>query len=202
MTAQKSVSTKEGSYWNTRFFKWSLEFMPNIVIIMLGTNDSKEPNWHADSYEADIAALVRTFKYAFKTKPDIYLMIPPGVEEYMKPVIEAKIQPDVIQTDIPKILQKVAKSTDVTIIDLSKLFIDPNEPTKVYTKYDKADPGYWTHDGIHPDDKSYLKMASFISCHLNIVQKPIFCAALPPHAPTISSYSLDSLVPTSTTLQS
>ena len=45
-------------YWKTSAFKAATEFKPDIVIIKLGTNDSKPQNWkHKAQYAADLAAL-------------------------------------------------------------------------------------------------------------------------------------------------
>ena len=46
-------------YWRTGAFKAATEFKPHIVIIKLGTNDSKPQNWkHRAQYAVDLAALV------------------------------------------------------------------------------------------------------------------------------------------------
>ena len=42
-------------YWTRPQFKMATEFQPNIVIIKLGTNDSKPQNWkYADQYGTDL----------------------------------------------------------------------------------------------------------------------------------------------------
>jgi lysophospholipase L1-like esterase len=60
-------------YWNESAFKLAQAFEPNVVIIMLGTNDTKPNNWtHKDKFEDDYKELVKTFQN-LKSKPRIYL---------------------------------------------------------------------------------------------------------------------------------
>ena len=64
------------SYWNTAEFSNSLEFKPDIVIIMLGTNDCK--NWNEAAFRADAIALVNEYK-ALDTNPRIIFAVSPNV---------------------------------------------------------------------------------------------------------------------------
>ena len=51
-------------------------FNPNIVIIKLGTNDSKPENWQFNStYQKDLEAMVDTLK-SLPAKPQVYLATP------------------------------------------------------------------------------------------------------------------------------
>ncbi len=63
-------------YWNEVAFQQAQAFDPNVVIIMLGTNDSKPYNWaHVDEFAKDYKDLVATFQ-ALKSKPRIYVCRP------------------------------------------------------------------------------------------------------------------------------
>ena len=49
------------SYWIGRF-RQSKEFAPDIVIIMLGTNDSKDAYWNETLYRTEAKELVRVYR--------------------------------------------------------------------------------------------------------------------------------------------
>jgi lysophospholipase L1-like esterase len=74
------------SYWNTAEFRASLESSPNIVTIMLGTNDAKRCNWYGvangspegvgKGYFFDYMDMVEAFS-SLPSAPQIYLAVPP-----------------------------------------------------------------------------------------------------------------------------
>jgi lysophospholipase L1-like esterase len=69
---------KSGDYpiWNESLFSQALNFDPNIVTIMLGTNDSKSQNWiHKAEFIPDYLALIDTFKQ-LPTHPEVYVCVP------------------------------------------------------------------------------------------------------------------------------
>ena len=64
-------------YWVLPEFTAALEYAPNAVVIMLGTNDSKMNNAsHRGDFEKDLDDLVDRFA-ALPTKPKIWLCTPP-----------------------------------------------------------------------------------------------------------------------------
>ncbi len=66
-------------YINQPEYPNSSTFNPNIVVIMLGTNDAKDANWanHA-SFNSDYNALVAHYRN-LSTHPVVYVMTPPFV---------------------------------------------------------------------------------------------------------------------------
>jgi lysophospholipase L1-like esterase len=72
-------------YWTTGTLQQALAFKPNIVTIMLGTNDTKPQNWRLkDQFTADYKDLIAKFQ-ALDTKPKIFLVRPtyiPGAGNY------------------------------------------------------------------------------------------------------------------------
>jgi lysophospholipase L1-like esterase len=50
------------TYWNTSQYRNSLRFKPNVVVIMLGTNDSKPWNWNSAKFNADYKALIAQYQ--------------------------------------------------------------------------------------------------------------------------------------------
>ena len=65
-------------YWTTGPLRFALESKPDIVVLMLGTNDAKVNNWrplHAE-FPVDYKTMIDTFKNLTNV-PKIYLMVPP-----------------------------------------------------------------------------------------------------------------------------
>lgn len=50
------------SYWDSAEFRQSKEFALDIVIIMLGTNDSKDAYWNETLYRTEAKELVRVYR--------------------------------------------------------------------------------------------------------------------------------------------
>lgn len=88
-------------YMKEQMFRDALNFAPDIVIIKLGTNDSKPQNWqHGNEYKHDMETMVTTFK-SLASKPRIYLCFPAkayalqwGINDS---IIVNEIIPDIIQ---------------------------------------------------------------------------------------------------------
>ena len=73
--AQKKFSC---SYWDTAEYMMAMNSKPDIVTIMLGTNDAYEENWNEKQFRSDYLELANRFKQ-LSTNPKIYLMIPPPI---------------------------------------------------------------------------------------------------------------------------
>ena len=122
----------DGPYWKTRAYKEAQDFQPDVVIIMLGTNDSKPQNWkYKDEFMFDLQEMVTHFRY-LDSKPKIWLCTPCPVYE------EGKwgITPSVVANEIVPMVQQVAENDNLPIIDIfsamshrSTCFVDTVHPT-------------------------------------------------------------------------
>ena len=101
-------------YWKLGAFKQVTDFGPNVVILKLGTNDTKPQNWGkaGKEYEADLRAMVAHFK-SLPTKPTIYLCLPAPVYQTRWGINEKTVKEGVIP-----VIRKVAKDEGLTVIDL------------------------------------------------------------------------------------
>lgn len=94
-------------------FNAALGLRPDIVVIKLGTNDTKPQNWiRSLSFEDDLEALVRDFK-GLASKPKIYLCLPVPVYETRWGINEAALSGGVIPA-----IRAVAKRRRLPVIDL------------------------------------------------------------------------------------
>lgn len=63
-------------YVQTKVYKDSKEFLPDIVLIKLGTNDTKPQNWkYKEQFAKDYQALIDTYR-ALPSHPQIILLTP------------------------------------------------------------------------------------------------------------------------------
>ena len=105
------------------------KFNPDVVIIMLGTNDTKAQNWQfKDQYEADYIYFVKKFQ-EMPTKPRVYICYPP----YIAGAGKYKINETNTVAQIPMI-DTVAKETGCSIIDVHGALFKKDEliPDKVH----------------------------------------------------------------------
>ena len=76
-SARTMLMKGDHPYMKEQMFQDALKYNPDIVVIKLGTNDSKSFNW---KYKADLPKDIQTMVSAFKaipSKPKIYLCYPP-----------------------------------------------------------------------------------------------------------------------------
>lgn len=107
------------SYWETQELKDALLFNPQVVIIMLGTNDCWPPRWEQNKKE--FVSTFRDFVLLFRTlisAPTIYLCTPPPMFDDPASTASKQMQLEVV----PLVLQ-AASETNCTVIDLNKTLL-------------------------------------------------------------------------------
>jgi len=130
------LSKGDAPYINEKKYKDALAFLPNIVVIKLGTNDTKPANWkHAEEFVADYTALIESFA-KLESKPKIYLCTPVPAFPGEWGIENSRIKDGVI----PKVLA-IAKDKKRPVIDLyqalsgkAKLFPDKVHPNAAGAK--------------------------------------------------------------------
>ncbi len=131
-------------YQNELAWRDALAFRPDIVIIKLGTNDSKPENWQYNKgFKDDLQQMVDALQ-ANKNNPRIFLCTPIPA---FKPTWN--INDSVIVHGITPVINKVAKKNKLQVIDLHTLYA--NDGDKMID------------DGIHPDAKGARRMAEIIA---------------------------------------
>jgi lysophospholipase L1-like esterase len=100
-------------YDKQKAYAAALEFKPDIVVIALGTNDTKPQNWKfKDEYVADYKAMIAAFREA-NPKVLVYACLPVPAYPGRWGINEEGIKGEVI----PRV-REVAKDTGVALIDL------------------------------------------------------------------------------------
>jgi len=126
-------------YWTEKAFKDAQAFNPDVVIIMLGTNDTKSWNWvHKDDFVADYKELIETFKN-LPAKPRVYICrANPIIEPNRYQILETNM--DVLLPEI----DQLATDEQVGEIDMHAALTGKPETEK---------------DGVHPNEEGARIMA-------------------------------------------
>ena len=135
----------DSPYWRQGAFIRAKQFAPTLVVIKLGTNDSKPGNWaHADEISADIAALVKTFR-DLPSKPEVVVVMPAPVFKPAYGITEellAKVRP---------LVEAGARQAGATVVDSAPTF---------------AGHEAWFRDGVHPNEEGAAALARLVAGHL------------------------------------
>lgn len=125
-------------YWKEKKFKELFELKPDIITLMLGTNDAKAGNWSKckDEFEADATAMVDTL-LSISSKPRVIIVFPPHI--FGSPY---KMSNDCIVKEV-EILRSIANKKGLQVID----------------EYTPTDKKSYFKDGCHPNNDGYKVIA-------------------------------------------
>ena len=137
-------------YWNTQQFINSGNFLPDIVIIMLGTNDSQPQNWsHSTNLVADYKSMIDHYRN-LSSHPAVYINTCPtvygsGLNGITDAIVTGQIVPLIKQISIDKICP----------------LIDVNAATKNMPQN--------FPDNVHPNDAGALVIAQTVFNSLTVI---------------------------------
>lgn len=153
-SARTLLSKGNLPYIKEKEYRDALALNPDIVIVKLGTNDSKPMNWKfQDDFIADLTAMVKRFKQ-LSSHPKIYLCYPIPVfarAPHFHP--EWGINDSIIANGVIPKIKTVQKKMHVRLIDLRKPFLGHEE---------------LVFDGIHPNAEGAKFLANEIYKQLTI----------------------------------
>lgn len=127
--ARTALNKGDHPYMIEQKYKDALEFAPDIVVIKLGTNDSKPINWvHKNEFKQDIKTMVESFQ-KLASAPQIYLCYP--AKAYSD---KFAIKDSIIINDIIPFITEVAEECKVKIINLHTPTsnMEENFPDKIH----------------------------------------------------------------------
>jgi acyl-CoA thioesterase I len=121
----------DASYWLEDKYMEALAWNPDIVIIKLGTNDSKPQNWiYSDEFETNYIEFINSFRQ-LTGNHKIYICTPiPVFRE------EWGISQGIVTDEMIPMIRKIAQTQKVKLIDLYTAMLDREELAP---------------DGIHPN---------------------------------------------------
>ncbi len=133
----------------------SREFAPDIVVILLGANDSKTFNWDTEvagkrvypaQFETDMLDLVTVYQ-DLPSRPKVYVATPLPAYPDDSGSVRYSIRPDVIREEIRPIIERIAAQTGAPVIDLYSVFDGKPE---LYS------------DGLHPTAEGAALLAQAV----------------------------------------
>ncbi len=154
VSARTMQKAGDHPYWNEKAFTDAKAFAPDIVLIKLGTNDTKPQNWNAQRFAADAHEMVAAFQ-ALPSKPRVCICLP-------VPVFKADqwgIRAAVVKNEVLPILRQTAFDTGADLVNLHTPMLD-----------DAA----CFPDTVHPNAEGADRMARRIARHLAQPEDPAF----------------------------
>ena len=135
------------SYLQSKQYQQALEFKPHVVVMMLGTNDSRQKFWpkHKDNFVDTYVKIIKSFQ-GLETKPAIWLCYPPKAYSGKFGLNDDNIKNEII----PKI-DEVAKKVGAKVIDIHTLTSNREEMFS---------------DGIHPTPEGSRYLAENVAAAL------------------------------------
>jgi alpha-L-fucosidase 2 len=128
-------------YWVCKEFYNVFAFQPDIIIIKLGTNDTKAKNWDEVHFEKDYQAFIDTLR-TIPGNPEIIVCLPVPAYQTAWGINDSTLTAGVIPA-----IKRIAKTNHLQMIDLYQHM--GNQPENF-------------PDGIHPNEVGARNMALFI----------------------------------------
>ena len=134
-------------YWECKEFYDVFAFNPDVIVIKLGTNDTKSHNWNYENFKKDYQALIDTFN-TITANPKIFVCLPVPVFKTMWGINDSTLT-----TAIIPVIKEIAKNNDLQVIDLYQSMKDQEENFPDY---------------IHPNEKAAKKIAEIVAGEINL----------------------------------
>ena len=120
-------------YVETMAYGESRAWNPDIVLLMLGSNDCTPWNWDAESFRRDYGRIVASYR-DLPSQPRIILIAPVRMFRVMG-LTFGGLSPETLEEGVRTVIREVAAESGLPCIDLVDLFTDAR----------------FCHDGVHPD---------------------------------------------------
>lgn len=148
VSATTLMSAGDRPYIKTAQYRASLDFNPDIVLIKLGTNDSKEANAEKikEHYKSDYQKLIDTYQ-SLSSRPRIILLLPVGCYKSQGEFFGVN---KIYEQSVIPLIKELAFENDLEVIDLYHLFADNL-------------PSYIMPDRLHPSAIGARRMVERIA---------------------------------------
>lgn len=136
-------------YWNEPQFQQVKDFQPDVVVIKLGTNDSKPQNWvHKADFVKDYLDLIAEFRAHMPKDGKVYVVIPVPVTR-----VNFGINPEVMNNEQRLMLMEIIQKSGAEAIDLYTPLMDKPELLP---------------DGVHPNTEGLSIMATVVARRIRL----------------------------------
>ena len=131
-------------YMAEDYYEDSKAFSPNIVILMLGTNDTKKINWNKIQFINDYRFLLDSY-LSLPSNPTVYVMLPPPLFGMKKK--DTYPNQIILSTQTIPLIKVIASQKKLPVIDVYSAF--ENKP-------------YLLSDGCHPNEVGAESIAKLV----------------------------------------
>ncbi len=131
-------------YVETSAFRSSLAWEPDIVLLMLGSNDASPYDWDPDAFRRDYEHIVAAYR-ELPSAPRIILIAPPRIHRVLGETFMG-LSPEILEEGIRPTIRAIAAAAGLEFIDLVDLFPDAR----------------YCFDGVHPQASGAQMMAEAI----------------------------------------
>lgn len=115
LSGRSLQSTSDYPYLAEKNAQLSLQSEADIVIIMIGSNDSRGPYWNRERFFEEYRKMAEQYR-DMPSQPDVYLVIPPYV-----PTSRFGLNNQIIEEDLQVIIPQIGKELDLPVINLYPL---------------------------------------------------------------------------------
>ena len=133
-------------YWTAKEFSDVFRFHPDVIVVKLGTNDSKLSQWDADAFRRSYQSMIDTF-YTIVPKPEIILCLPVPPQQ-----TRWEITDSVVANCVVPAIRDIAEANQLELIDLYNAV--------------GHNPQLFSRDGIHPNVDGAKVIAEEVAKHL------------------------------------
>ena len=131
-------------YVNKRVYRDSLAWNPDIVLLMLGTNDTKTRNWDPEIFRRDYRRIVESYR-SLPSNPRVILIAPIRIFLPLRiPLLG--LYPETMEEGVRPAIREIASDLGLECIDLYGLFEDTT----------------YCRDGVHPQRTGARMLAEAI----------------------------------------
>lgn len=120
----------ETPYVSKKAYRDSLAWEPDIVLLMLGTNDTKPWNWNPGIFREDYLRVVESY-LALPSHPRVVLVAPIRI---FKTIPVMFLNPDILEEGVRPAIRDISAQMGLQLVDL----------------YDLFDSTRFCRDGVHP----------------------------------------------------
>lgn len=131
-------------YVKKKAYKTSLDWNPDIVLLMLGSNDTKRRNWDPEIFRRDYREIVSSY-INLPSLPAVYLIAPIQIFRIWGIPLMG-LYPETMEKGVRPAIHEIGNELNLQVIDLKNLFTDST----------------YCIDGVHPQRQGARMIAEMV----------------------------------------
>ena len=151
ISGRTAMLSADKPYMYEEIYRQSKDYQPDIVVLMLGTNDTKKINWNKTNFFEDFQLLIESYEN-LPSYPKVYVMTPPPL--YLDKNRPTYPNQDTLVKETIPLIKLAANKENVELIDLYTPFW--NKP-------------YLLSDGCHPNETGAEAIAKIVYSKIGVM---------------------------------